>query len=155
MATQIKPKTRICSVCKKRKALTAANFYPMKRGMYGHHARCSTCARKYQKRYDRDKTPSVPVGPTPQQLLEKHYPSQTAMALAAGCRRQAISVAFARGRLSFQLATIFATLLKIKVDRLLVQWHPNTIRRAKASPHVVRRLRAVQGVAKQTQKGAP
>jgi|KBSMisStaDraftv2_1062788.scaffolds.fasta_scaffold00198_16 hypothetical protein len=81
---------------------------------------------------------------TPRQILLKKFGDQTAIAEAAGCTRQAVSIAFKRGRLSFQLASILAKRMRIPVNALLTQWVPDTNRRAKQSAHVKRRLRAVE-----------
>jgi hypothetical protein len=74
----------------------------------------------------------------------KRFKTQQGIADAAGSTRQAVSIAFKRGRLSFEMAAILAKRMRIPVSSLLTQWHPDTHRKAKASPWVKRRLRAVE-----------
>jgi hypothetical protein len=81
---------------------------------------------------------------TPRQILLRRFGDQTSIAEAAGCTRQAVSIAFKRGRLSFQLAAVLAKRMRIPVASLLTEWVPDTNRRAKQSPHVRRRLKAVE-----------
>jgi len=80
---------------------------------------------------------------TPRQILLDKFVTQNAIAETAGCSRQCISIAFKRGRLSFQVASILAKKMKIPVALLLTQWVPDTNRRAKQTPYTKRRLAAV------------
>jgi hypothetical protein len=77
---------------------------------------------------------------TPRQILMKKFKSQTDIAEAAGMSRQAVSIAFKRGRLSYEMASVLAKRMRVPVAVLLSQWVPDTNRRAKATPHVKRRL---------------
>lgn len=81
---------------------------------------------------------------TPRQILLEKFGNQTSIAKAAGCTRQAVSVAFARGRLSYQMAAILSKHMRIPVQRLLPEWVPATNRRAAQSAHAKRRMRAVE-----------
>jgi hypothetical protein len=81
---------------------------------------------------------------TPQQILMNRFKTQMNIAKEAGTTRQAVSIAFARGRLSFQMATLLAKRMRIPVETLLTEWVPFTNRRARQSPHAKRRLQAIQ-----------
>jgi transcriptional regulator with XRE-family HTH domain len=79
---------------------------------------------------------------TPRQILLEKW-TQAEIADICGCSRQAVSIAFARGRLSYEMAHILSRKMRIPVDRLLTQWIPHTNRKAKQSHHVKRRLAAL------------
>jgi hypothetical protein len=81
---------------------------------------------------------------TPRQLLLKRFGDQTQIAEAANCTRQAVSIAFKRGKLSFQMASMLSKRMGIPVKRLLLEWIPDTNRRAKQSPYAKRRLAALE-----------
>jgi len=87
----------------------------------------------------------VPPPPnlTPRQILLDHFITQVEIAKAAGTTRQAISVAFSRGRLSFQIAAVLARRMGIPVNTLLTEWVPDTNRRAKQSESAKRRMAAL------------
>jgi len=57
--------------------------------------------------------------------------------------RQAVSIAFKRGRLSFEMASILAKRMRVPVETLLTEWIPDTNRRSRQSEHSKRRLRSV------------
>lgn len=91
----------------------------------------------------RSKKP-VKQPPTPRQLLLDRFHTQTAIAEAAGSTRQAVSIAFKRGRLSFEMASVLSKRMRIKIALLLTEWIPDTNRRSKQSAHSKRRMRVVE-----------
>jgi len=84
--------------------------------------------------------------PTPRQILMKRFRTQIEIAKVAGCTRQAISLAFKRGRLSFQVAAMLAKRMRIPVDVLLTEWIPDTNRRSRQSESAKRRVAAAQSL---------
>jgi hypothetical protein len=80
---------------------------------------------------------------TPKKILLTHFRNQSAIADVAGCSRQAISIAFRRGRLSYQVAALLAKKMRIPVALLLVEWIPETNRIGRQSRSAKRRMNAV------------
>jgi len=70
---------------------------------------------------------------TPKEMLLEKYKNQTAIAEAIGVTRQAVSIAFSRGRLSYQMAHALSKKLRVPIDALLVEWYPGTRRPRAAS----------------------